>query len=76
MIFFAMENKIWEQQKEITVFLVGENFPVREKISEMDSVIILTKLVSVRTYTNIYMGKEIILSPTILLVQNVESIWL
>ena len=71
-----MENKIWEQQKEITVFLVGENIPVREKISEMDSVIILTKLASVRTYTNIYMGKEIILSPTILLVQNVESIWL
>ena len=70
-----MENKIWEQQKEITVFLVGKNFPVREKISEMDSVIILTKLTSVRTYTNIYMGKEIILSPTTLLVQNVESIW-
>lgn len=59
----------------MTVFLVGKNFPVREKISEMDSVIILTKLASVRTYTNIYMGKEIILSPTILLVQNVESIW-
>lgn len=59
----------------MTVFLVGKNFPVHEKISEMDSVIILTKLASVRTYTNIYMGKEIILSPTILLVQNVESIW-
>ena len=70
-----MESKICVQQKEMTVFLVDENFPVREKISEMDSVIILTKLASVCTYTNIYVGKEIILSPTILLVQNVESIW-